>query len=357
MSTGILPRVDERLLSASWPAVQPRDQIKMRERDCLLVAAGFEERALAVLRDAGGAGDCFQVILVRYLPLVAENRDQECMDLCRSYGLPMKEIVYDRENPTGLGDLIGDELLGFENVFIDVSGMSRLLIVQVVVAMFERRKYFHVLYTEAKAYPPEEDTFRRTQYEEKSGVSFISSGIIEIVSCPELSSVSMLGGAIRLVSFPSFDPVQLSNVMQELQPTHNDVINGVPPCPSMRWRTGAISKLNKTNLRALQRVNEHEASTFDYRETLKIILSLYQTHSIYDRIVIAPTGSKMQAVAVGILRGVLTDLQIVYPTPLKFLEPAHYTEGVSATFQLSMSSVMAELTDVIGASNKEWMYK
>ncbi len=342
----MLTRVDERLRSAKWPALRPLDRLDMGERDCLLVVGGFEERALSVLRSAVEESDSFRVVLIKYLPVVTENRDEECVKLCKDACLPLDQLVYDRENPSNAGDSIADYLCGFDNVFVDVSGMSRLLIVQIVVAMIERGKAFIVLYTEADVYPPEEDEFLRKQHGERGSVSFISSGIFEIVSCPELSSVSMLGGAIRLISFPSFDPVQLSNVVQELQPTHNDVINGVPPDLSMGWRTNAISELNKANMSALQRVREHEASTFDYRETLEIILELYKMHSVYDRIVIAPTGSKMQAVAVGILRGVLTDLQIVYPTPLMFLDPAHYTEGSKATFQLSIGSVLTDVGDV-----------
>ena len=347
MAREMLTRVDERLLAAEWPALRLIDRLKMGGRDCLLVVGGFEERALTVLRAAAGEADSFQVVLIKYLPVVAENRDEECVKLCEDASLPLEQLVYDRENPSSAGDRIADYLCGFDNVFVDVSGMSRLLIVQIVVAMIERGKGFSVLYTEASVYPPKEDEFRRRQHGTQGRISFISSGIFEIVSCPELSSVSMLGGAIRLISFPSFDPVQLSNVVQELQPTHNDVINGVPPDLSMRWRTKAIGELNQTNMSALQRVREHQASTFDYRETLNIILELYKLHSVYDRIVIVPTGSKMQAVAVGILRGILTDLQIVYPTPLKFLDPAHHTEGAKATFQLSIGSVLTDVGDVL----------
>lgn len=347
MVSGMLTRVDERLLSVKWPALRPLDRLKISEGDCLLVVAGFEERALSVLRSAYRKGHNFQVVLIRYRPVVPENRDEECVKLCKDAHLPLEELVYDRENPSSAGDRIADYLNGFDNVFIDVSGMSRLLIVQVVVAMIEHGKAFSVLYTEANVYPPKEEEFRQKQQGMRGGVSFISSGIFEIVSCPELSSVSMLGGPIRLISFPSFDPVQLSNLVQELQPTHNDVINGVPPDLSMQWRTKAIGELNKTNMNALQGVREHEASTFDYRETLKIILQLYKMHSVYDRIVIAPTGSKMQAVAVGILRAVLTDLQIVYPTPLRFLDPAHHTEGAKATFQLSIGSLLEDIGDVL----------
>ena len=96
----------------------------------------------------------------------------------------------------------------------------------------------------------------------------------------------------------------------------------------MAWRTDAIDQMNHSTVTTLQHVEVHEVSTIDYRKTLKLILDLYKRYSAFDRIVIAPTGSKMQAVAIGIVRGVLGDLQIIYPTPLQFLNPGHHTEGV-----------------------------
>jgi hypothetical protein len=46
----------------------------------------------------------------------------------------------------------------------------------------------------------------------------------------------MLSEAIRLVAFPSFDPAQLSNLIQELQPTYTEFIHGVPPAPKNKWQ-------------------------------------------------------------------------------------------------------------------------
>ena len=154
------------------------------------------------------------------------------------------------------------------------SGMSRLLIVQTIVALVESRMKFHILYAEAEVYPPLEKEYKEAHKSDGPSPSFISSGIFEIVSSPELSSVAMLGGAIRLISFPSFDPIQLSNLVQEVQPTHNNVVRGIPPSEEMTWRTAAIDQLNKSTVGALQRVEAHTVSTLDYRATLNLILGL-----------------------------------------------------------------------------------
>jgi hypothetical protein len=49
---------------------------------------------------------------------------------------------------------------------------------------------------------------------------------------------------------------------------------------------------------------------------------------MHERLLISPTGSKMQAVAVGIFRSFVEDVQIVYPTPRSFLSPSEYTHGI-----------------------------
>ena len=329
-------RLDEQLSLISWSALLPINEISLGADDCIVVGTGFEERALAGLKQACQMSADFKVVLVRYLPKVEENQGLSSIAYCEEHGLNFEQLEYDRENPSGIGLLLAEYVERFDRVFVDISGMSRLLIVQTMVALVRRRKEFNVLYTEAEVYPPLEQEYIETDAVNGSNPSFISSGIFEVVSTPELSSVSMLGGAIRLVSFPTFDYMQLSNLVQEIQPTHNDVIHGVPPSKEMAWRTSAIAQLNGPIIKGLQRVENHRASTLDYRDTLNLILDLYKRFSAFDRIVIAPTGSKMQSVAIGILRGILTDLQIVYPTPLKFVNPDRYTEGVRQIYCLEI---------------------
>ena len=322
-------RKDERLSLLDWPELEPIDNITLGSDDCLVVGMGFENRALSVLELACNTSQDFNVVLIRYLPEIAHNREAESLNLCKEQELDYVEFVYDREHPSGIGALIVEHVSSFSRVFIDISGMSRLLIIQLIVGLIESGRKFHILYAEAEIYPPLEEEYEETN---DPSPSFISSGIFEIVSSPELSSAFMLGGAIRLISFPSFDPQQLSNLVQEVQPAHNDVIHGIPPREEMIWRTAAIKQLNEATIKALQRVKDHEVSTLDYRETLQLIIDLYKEHSIFDRLLIAPTGSKMQAVAIGILRGVLADIQIIYPTPYQFVNLPDYTRGVRQVF-------------------------
>ena len=334
----VIRRPDEKILEVDWPGVEPFIGLQLSSDDCLILAMGFEERCAGALSRFCSRGRGFNVIPIRYLPSIEENREDECRDLCRGADADVVELEYDRQNPSSMGLKLCEVANSFDRIFVDISSMSRLLIVQIVSAFVEAGAEFDVLYSEAEVYPPGQLDYQSAVNVSHSKPAFLSSGVFEIASCSELSSASMLGSAVRLVSFPSFDPSQLSNLVQEVQPSHNDVVHGIPLRTELSWRHQAIKELNQSVLGSLERVSFHKASTLDYRQTLKSIVSIYQQHSVFDRIVIAPTGSKMQAFAIGILRGILSDLQIVYPTPLEFLDPGHHTTGIREIYRVPVAA-------------------
>src|SRR5262249_28526093 len=336
-----LLRADERLANVQWPDLQRITAPHIGSDDCLLVCGGFEERAVEALHRTCASGRSgFALGLVTYRPIYPQNRTDELRNIGREAHLRITEFVYDRENPAGIGEAFKHFTRDFAHVFVDISGMSRLLIVQTLVALLaeSHNPAVTIIYGEAKEYPPTRTKFAqdRQSIDGESVLSYISSGIFEVASTPELASVSMLGEAIRLVAFPSFDPAQLSNLIQELQPTYTEIIHGVPPAPKNKWRTKAIDEFNRPTLNALQRRENHRASTRDYRETLRILIKVYGERSMFDRIVVAPTGSKMQAVAVGLFRSALYDVQIVYPTPQIFTAPDEHTIGVRQLYKVDL---------------------
>ena len=328
-------RMDERLSTVDWPGLREIEVPRAGAGDCLLVCAGFEERAVTTLRricETGRSG--FSLGVVTYLPGYKENKAEELREIGRGANLQMTEFVYDRENPAGIGEELKPFAQSFNRVFVDISSMSRLLIVQTLVALITgQNRPVSIIYGEAQEYPPSEPQFKQDRRDEPVP-SYLSSGIFEIAATPELASVSMLGEANRLIAFPSFDPAQLSNLLQELQPTYTELIHGIPPAQRNRWRTDAIRELNSPILNMLPEPKKYEACTLDYRQTLNTLLQIYKERSEFDRLVIAPTGSKMQAVAVGLFRAVLYDVQIVYPTPQVFTEPRKYTSGLRQLYQV-----------------------
>ena len=333
-------RSDERLGKISWREPREVTEPSVRAGDCVVVCGGFEERLVEAIRricESGAAG--FQVALVKYRPTYQQNRTDEIRTIARDVGIKVAEVVYDRMSPAGIGDTVANLARESERIIVDISGMSRLLIVQVIVALLTHiRQPIVVIYSEAESYFPTETEVEqgRPVDSRRWPLGYISSGVFEIATDTALSSVSMLGSEIRLVAFPSFDPAQLGNLIQELQPTYTDLIDGLPPVEENGWRTDAIRRLNAPVVATVQNCLRHSASTLDYRETLNILLDLYRRRSMFDRIVIAPTGSKMQALALGLFRSVMYDVQIVYPTPQMFTHPNRHTMGVRRLYTIEL---------------------
>lgn len=336
-------RIDERLAELAKPPLEPIARTRLHSNDCLIVCAGFEDRSLAVLQQALAGGQHFRVILVEYLPFMPANRARELAALCEQVGINPTRLVYDRQNPAGFGALLAGKATACPGrIYVDVSAMSRLLIVQTLVALRQSPGGLQravVAYAEAQTYPPDrqdvEVGIRQSEVDPLYVVLFLSSGVHDVNIVPELSALSFGANQMRLVVFPSFNPHQLTALRADLQPSRFTLIHGNPPSPQNQWRPEAISRLNR--LDSVPNAEHVSASTLDYRETLDCLLELYRREATRERLVISPTGSKMQTVAVGLLRAFMDDVQIVYPTPKEFRSPDNYTKGVGQLYLLDLS--------------------
>lgn len=336
-------RIDEKLKALSKPGVESISVLPLESSDALIFCAGFEERANEVLKKLCEAKKRIsQILIVQYVPENKNNMASEAIHLCSELGINAEVFIYDRENPQGFG---GKTVSFFENfsgrIYIDISGMSRLLIVQLLVEMKKRPNSLNqvsLLYTEAKTYPPTkeeaEEALRNREQNPHELMLLISAGVLDICVVPELSSTSMNGQPSRLVAFPSFNPDQLNALRSSIQPSYLTYIHGIPPDDSLKWRPEIIRKLNLLESSPL--LEEFDSSTLDYRGTLDVLLTIYQNHGVIEKIIVAPTGSKMQAVAVGIFKSFFSDIQIVFPASNQFASPEKYTQGVNAMYRLPL---------------------
>ena len=123
---------DEVLASLDAPEVSAVENVFIAPEDAVVACAGFEERSLGVLQSLDSVARP-KSILVEYRPVLLGNRLEECLAECRRIGVVPSRYVYDRESPAGAGSDIWSLLHGINGrVFIDISGMSRLLIVQLL---------------------------------------------------------------------------------------------------------------------------------------------------------------------------------------------------------------------------------
>jgi hypothetical protein len=338
-------RTPEEVLSTlSKPDLLPVNNLTLAPDDWLILCGGFEERAIASIERSAANTVPFNVLLVHYEPAIAENKVATIEEICNRAGITVTHLTYDRQDPAGFGELLLETLRSSRGrLFVDISGMSRLLIVQTLVALGTRTEGFagcFIVYIEAENYPPSqkeaEAELNKSESDPSFQIFFLSSGVSEVTLVPELASRTLVGLQNRLVAFPSLDAHQLIALRAELQPSRLTVIEGIPPDQHNQWREKVIALVN--HLDEISQSDRYRVSTLRYGETLDGLLNIYRKHSVHERLLISPTGSKMQAVAVGILRAYLDDVQIVYPTPQDFLKPERYTSGVSKMHLLSLES-------------------
>jgi hypothetical protein len=349
-----IDRIDNILRKLKKNSLQIIDKIDFKKDDLLIVCEGFEDRATEILRNRiSSKSEKFPVLIIKYLPLIKENKTQEIQEFSGKAGDPsgVHWEVYDREDPAGIGERLFsmiNEKTG--TVYIDISAMSRLLIVQLLVAIGKNLSLLNntkILYAEALQYPPDKENVEKVLGEEEKYLMqpeiFLSSGVFDVAVVPELSSIAMQGQPIRLVIFPSFNTYQLTALNAAIQPSYYTLIHGKTPLEENEWRLDAIKKLNKTE--CLRGAEDLEASTLDYRETIELLCDIYNHYGDVQKIVIAPTGSKMNAVAVGIFRIFMNDIQVVYPTPKEFAAPKEYTVGVRNVFSLDLNVFSGDFLD------------
>ena len=340
----IVQTPDEWLAALIKPSFKTGERFVINTEDYLVVCAGFEDRALAVLQNTVLIQTSCTVLLINYLPFLSENKANDIRSICQRAGHKVIDVTYNREEPSGFGEILLEKLLICRGrIFIDISAMSRLLIVQVIVALRTRPAGFDncfVMYAEAKEYPPSqteaEAKLAQSQSDPAFSIFFLSSGVFDITVIPELSSFAPAVAQTRLIAFPSLDAHQLTALRAEIQPSRISLIEGVPPSSQNKWRKQVIEAIN--GLDQFQDNEKMSTSTFDYQETLDSLLKLYAQHSVFERLLISPTGSKMQTVAVGLFRAFIEDVQIVYPTPVSFLKPDAYTTGVGSIHILPLST-------------------
>ena len=335
-------RIDEKLCALSWPAIKTTLNNYPGEGDIVVLCGGFEERAQAYLQHLGKSrATDYCVKIFDYLPYYPQNRTASLQTLALKKVVDVKTLIYDRSKPSGVADSFLSTLNCEANVFLDISAMSRLLIIQLITGLIRdlNVRRLNIVYAESETYPPtQEEADKRLS--ESNNVTldggFLSKGVLEVAAAPELSSIAMPSEAVRLVVFPSLDPVQLSSVVDELQPSYIHLLHGMPPRSELAWRHDIIRTMNLQTCSESKHDSEVSVSTLDYRETIDALLEIYQQHSIFDRIVVSPMGSKMQSLGVGLVRAVLPDIQIVYPTPHQFTTPDRYTMGLRNLYSLEV---------------------
>jgi len=304
-------------------------------------AAGFEDRALSVLEKAAQISKRFKYVIgIQYEPFDERNRVQEFTAKAKNLDVPemqVKWVTYDRYSPQEFLGVSGEiQTIANEvsSLVVDISAMSKFLIVTLLQSLRNVKCRVEITYAEADVYHPTKDMFdwHKQVLPPEKAPEFLTTDIYKIVTTTSLSSFSMQGYPVLMVAFPTFNYRELLALLNEMTPQHLFLLEGKPHEDQDAWRLDAIRWVNKNS--EDNALDKQTVSTFDYLETIVALEEIYQRFHHSHKLIVSPTGSKLQTFGVFLFRQMRPDTQLVYPVTRRFA--SEYTSGCRAIWQVSI---------------------
>ncbi len=302
----------------------------------LIGTAGFEDRCFSFSdKLIISKKKVTNVIGIKYRPFNPKNRKKEFESKVKSVSSKNKVewITYDRFNPENFyGDFEKIKALinKTADVIIDISGMSKYLIIILLDILKDFDKNVIVIYSEAEIYHPTEKEFESKKSKRPEIIpTFLTKGIYKVVLTTSLSSIAMQNAPLLMIAFSSFNYKELTALLNEITPQYLIKIEGFPHEPHNYWRYDAIHWINekvpKDFIFKIDEIIHEKLETFDYIKTVSALDKIYNKFTYTHRCIIAPTGSKFQSIGVFFFKRLHPEVHVVYPVAEKFAK--EYTEG------------------------------
>lgn len=352
------------------PPLQTYERVLLVSSDTIIHAPGFEDRTMAIA-DSITTTERARAVLLDYLPYNPKNRLREVRDAITARGVEVGEddiLRYNRFDPGDFEARLQAQLRAHQarRVILDISSMSKLAIMLVLNTCRVLDVEVSILYAEAKSYAPTKEHFESAK--EKKEIHRptlqVYTGVHGVVRVDSLASVAMQGQPTAALVFMSFNDVLTQVLLNTVYPSRLLLINGRPPVH--RWREAATAWIHDQVRREWQYDNPVEpgveygvplpkraTSTLDYRETVSLLLELYWDLSPKHRILLAPAGSKMQAIGCYLVKALHPDIHVEYPSPEGFSQD--YSLDIGPRWLLDFGTFSKRLSAITGAERREYL--
>ena len=365
MTVGVSQSLKKRL-----PILETCVSLPVGKQDVVIHAPGFEDRTMAIVESITPTPEA-RVVLLDYLPFNPNNRLADVRNALESRGMSIADsdiLRYDRFDPEDFEGRLRFQLLACQahRVVIDISTMSKLAILLTLNVCRDLDLIVTIVYAEAKTYGPSKDEFEKAkeQNEIHRPTLQIFTGVHSVVRVSSLGSVAMQGQPTAAIVFMSFNDALTQVLLNSVYPSRLFLINGRPPVHS--WREEATAWIHDQVRREWSEDNpvvrasngsgpmpQRTVSTLDYRETVSLLIELYWRLSATHRVLLAPAGSKMQAVGCYLAKALHADIHIEYPSPEGF-QP-EYSAGIASRWSLDLGRLSALLEDVSAQERRDFL--
>jgi hypothetical protein len=358
-------RVSESL-KQELPKLESCVSIPIGTHDVVIHAPGFEDRTMAVVESIVPTPET-RMVLLDYRPFNPKNRLSDVRNALGARGVAIADsdiLLYDRFDPENFEARLRLHLLGTQaqRVVIDISTMSKLAILLILSVCRGLDVEVTILYAEAETYGPSREEFEKAKENNEihRPTLQIFTGVHGVVRVSSLASVAMQGQPTAALVFMSFNDALTQVLLNTVYPSRLFLINGRPPVHS--WREEATAWIHDQVRREWDEDNpvvrtaegsapvpRRAVSTLDYRETVSLLIGLYWQLSATHRVLLAPGGSKMQAVGCYLAKALHPDIHIEYPSPEGFLP--EYSSSIAARWILNLGR-LGKLLDAISVEER-----
>ena len=347
---------------------EPRDVSSMiadanSSDTCLIAIVGFEPRCYAALRRLASTASYRprNVICVQYRQADMQEANSRYLEDFRSAATslvdPLSQIWIshdDHDLDSDFGDLLTRTLLqnGFDlvggrtRIVFDITVGSSRLLLEGLHALLQTRTELTILYSEASEYRPSFQEYR--SYLEgrlRSDVStpeFLAHGIDKVALLKRIPGHDADARPTYLAAVPSFTPIRLSAVIEDLAPNRVYWLFGIPHLVRNRWRLDAQREYHSHLLQTLHRYCH--VSTFDYREMLIVLEQIYRRHRGEYSFLVCSLGSKMQKLGQALFHILRPEVGAVVSIP-KAWEPERYSDENPRAIHVIALGDCADLRD------------
>jgi hypothetical protein len=336
------------------PTIEPlHNKSFSNKKRILILAEGFENRSLSFISHTSNI-KYERIIICKYRPQKPSRYNELILQIRKICNLEsIFELDYDRFAPylfeINLAKYF-DQLDNYDEIVADISVMSKYMIMQILCSLRQFSGNIRLIYTEPEQYAPLQE---HVSAEKQSIATLLPSvGVQNIVKTPLLSSIIMQRSPSLLVAFLSFNEQLIRALLTECNPSRLLLINGTPP--KLLWRERAMNDIHKSIINEYHNDNpvdsdgllKRKCSTLHYEETFKILSEIYKQYCETYRIVLSPTGSKMQAIACALIKNCCEDIHIEYPTPESYFVGGYSSAEIKEIHQLNFHNYEKLITTI-----------
>lgn len=324
------------------PLMKEYNTISTSENKLLIIAEGFESRALAWLNNLEAPVMFENAIICEYVP-AKKSRYSEVLELVKKHtrNQPIN-LKYNRFEPTIFEMELRKCLSNvdiYNDIYVDITVMSKLLVMIVINELKNYNQNLHFIYSEPVSWGPSEEQYKAAMSERKNGsaICLSSIGVGDIVRTPALSSVVMQKNPVVLITGLSFNEQIVNILVNEINPEKVFLIN--QGCERDKWREGAIEQIHRGILDeyAHQKDVMSKFLLTEYDKVFELLVDIYKKYWLTNRIIVSPTGYKMHAISFALMKICCPDIHIEYPTPDSYLFEGYSSAEVKCIHELEFN--------------------